>query len=134
MSNEDPETYAIIGAAMKVHAELGRGFLESVYQEALEIELRDRQIPCVREVNIPVFYRGRKLESFFVADFICFRDIILELKALSEMTGKEKSQVINYLKATGFQRALLINFGKPSLDYERITNFLPRHNDIPNEE
>ena len=120
--NRDPETYAILGAAMKVHTELGRGFLENVYQDALEIELREQKIPYQRELKIPVFYRGIPLSSYFIADFICFENIIVELKALPELSGKEKSQTLNYLKATDFKRGLLINFGKDRLEYERIAN------------
>ncbi|MCL2120496.1 MAG: GxxExxY protein [Planctomycetaceae bacterium] len=122
----DPETYAILGAAMRVHTELGRGFLESVYQDALEIELREQKIPHWREMAIPVFYRGMKLPSFFVADFVCYESIIVELKALTELCGKEKAQVLNYLKATGYKRALLLNFGKDRLEYERIANFFEK--------
>jgi GxxExxY protein len=121
--NRDPETYVILGAAMRVHSELGRGFLESVYQDALEVEFREQKIPYRREVSIPVFYHGIELASCFVADFICFDSIIVELKALMEWGGKEKAQVLNYLKATGHKRGLLINFGKDRLEYERIANF-----------
>ena len=121
--NRDPETYAILGAAMRVHSELGRGFLESVYQDALEIEFREQKIPYRREVPVPVFYHDVELASYFVADFICFDSIIVELKALMEWGGKEKAQVLNYLKATGHKRGLLINFGKDRLEYERIANF-----------
>jgi len=126
----DPETYAILGAAMRVHTELGRGFLESVYQDALEIEFRDQKIPYQREVRIPVSYRGIELTSYFAADFVCFESIIVELKALTEWSGKEKTQVLNYLKATGFKRALLINFGKDRLDYERIANFFSERREL----
>jgi len=111
---------------MRVHTELGRGFLESVYQEAFEIELRNRNIPYLREARLPVFYLGIELSSHFVTDFVCFGNIIVELKALSECTGKEKAQVLNYLKATGFKRGLLINFGKDRLEYERVANFFKK--------
>ncbi len=130
MEKRDPETYAIIGAAMQVHSELGRGFLENVYQDAFALELRERRIPYHREMPIPVFYRGIELPSYFVADFVCYENIIVELKALAEWSGKEKAQVLNYLKATGYKRGLLINFGKDRLDYERIANFFDeRKND-----
>ncbi len=108
---------------MQVHSELGRGFLENVYQDAFALELRERQIPFCREMPIPVFYRGTELPSYFVADFVCYENIVVELKALVEWSGKEKAQVLNYLKATGYKRGLLINFGKDRLDYERIANF-----------
>jgi len=115
----DPETYAIIGAAMNVHKELGHGFLEPVYQEALAMEMKSLDIPFQRECSIPVFYKGQKMVAVYRADFICFESIITELKAVSNMSGTEESQIINYLKATGLKKALLINFGKPSLEYKR---------------
>lgn len=89
MPQRDPETYAILGAAMRVHSELGRGFLESVYQDAFEVELREQKIPFLRKARIPVFYREVELSSCFVADFICFENVIVELKALTEWSGKE---------------------------------------------
>ena len=96
--SKDPQTYAIIGAAMRVHQELGFGFLEAVYQEAFERELQIQTIPYQREVELPVFYRDIKLNTFYKADFICFDTVIVELKALSNISGTEESQVINYLK------------------------------------
>ena len=118
----DPLTYSIIGAAMSVHQELGQGFLESVYQEALQIEFVNRGIPFLREVKLPIYYRGHLLESFFQADFVCFSDVIIELKAIKIITENEQAQVINYLKATGFSLGLLINFGEKSLSFRRLIN------------
>jgi GxxExxY protein len=118
----DEQTYAIIGAAMKVHQELGCGFLEAVYQDAFEIELTKRDIPFLREQKIVIFYCGQELKSYYIADFICCGNIIVELKALSELSGREKAQVLNYLKATGLKKALLINFGKESLEFQRFVN------------
>ncbi|NOZ75112.1 MAG: GxxExxY protein [FCB group bacterium] len=115
----DPQTYAIIGAAMAVHGELGNGFLESVYQAALEKELKYRNIPYERELRLPVRYKG-ELIGEYRTDFVCFEEIIVELKALKAVTGIEKAQVINYLKASNLHRALLINFGTRSMQYERI--------------
>ncbi|MDR0610264.1 MAG: GxxExxY protein [Planctomycetaceae bacterium] len=123
MTQKDPDTYSIIGAAMKVHSELGCGFLEAVYQDALEIELTKRKIPFQREQKIPVYYCGQELKTYYVADFVCYDSIIVELKALTELSGKEKSQILNYLKATKKTKALLINFGKESLEYNRYVNF-----------
>jgi GxxExxY protein len=118
-ADKDPQTYAIIGAAMEVHRQLGNGFLEAVYQEALAKELKLRNIPFEREVELAISYKGEPLISKYRADFICFGEVILELKAASRLTSADEAQVINYLKATGFHRALLINFGTPSLQYER---------------
>ena len=115
----DGETYEIIGAAMAVHRELGHGFLEVVYQTALEREFQYQGIPFERERRLPVSYRGEQIAEY-LADFICFGQIIVELKALQKLTGVEEAQVINYLKATGFQRALLLNFGTPSLQHKRL--------------
>ena len=117
---KDPETYAIIGAAMRVHRELGSGFLEAVYQEAFERELQIQRIPYKREVELPVFYREERLNTFYKADFICFDTVIVELKALSNISNVEESQVINYLKASGKNKGLLINFGTNQLQYKRL--------------
>ena len=124
----DQETYAIIGAAMTVHRELGHGFLESVYQAALQIEFSRQQTPFVKEAEIPVYYRASPLHISFRVDFVCYDNIIVELKALTEISGTEEAQVINYLKATGYERALLINFGKPSLQYKRLIFSNPNTN------
>lgn len=114
------ESYDIIGAAMAVHSELGCGFTEPVYQEAFERELLLRNIPFEREKTFKVFYKGVELSKRFIPDFFCFGKIIVELKAVSDLTGEHHSQVYNYLKASGMKLGLLINFGKTSLDYKRI--------------
>ena len=116
----DPRTFAIIGAAMEVHRELGPGFLEAVYQEAFARELTKQGIPFRAEVEVPVFYKGQKLSTSYRADFVCFDSIIVEVKALGQLTGIEESQVINYLKATGHSIGLLINFGARSLQHKRL--------------
>jgi GxxExxY protein len=114
------ESYAIIGAAMEVHRTLGKGFLESVYQESLGVEFKKRQIPFSRDHLLELFYKGDKLSKYFVADFICFEKIVLELKSVSFLTNDHEAQVFNYLKATKLNLALLINFGTSSLQYKRI--------------
>lgn len=117
---KDPETYAIIGAAMEVHRELGNGFLEGVYQDALEIEFRQRNIPFRREQPVPVLYKAVTLGTPYRADFVCHGSIIVELKAISTLTNIESAQILHYLKATGLERALLVNFGMSRLDYKRF--------------
>jgi len=119
-SKRDPQTYGIIGAALEVHKELGHGFLEAVFQEALEVELGLKGIPFQREHAIKIFYRGKPLRTEYRCDFLCFGDLIVELKAIKTLTEIEEAQVINYLKATGFRKALLINFGAPSLQHKRL--------------
>jgi GxxExxY protein len=119
---KDEQTQAIIGAAMKVHSELGCGFLEQVYQCALAVELGNQGIPFNREVELPVYYLGQKLECYYRIDFICHDDILVELKALKKLAGIEDSQVINYLKASSMRRALLLNFGGKSLEFKRFVN------------
>ena len=115
----DDQTYAIIGAAMTVHRELGCGFLEAVYQDALDIEFTLQHIPFKREYAIPIRYKGYILNPTFRTDFLCYESVIVELKALHELGGTEESKIINYLKGTGIERGLLINFGKPRLEYRR---------------
>lgn len=116
----DPRTYAILGAAMEVHAKMQCGFSEPMYQDSLEIEFALRSIPFEREKQIVVYYKGRALPSRYKADFVCYGEVIVELKALDRITNTERAQVINYLRATGYKIALLINFGARSLEYERI--------------
>ena len=116
---KDPRTFAIIGAAMEVHSILGCGFLEPVYQEAMCLELASRSVPFVPQVELPVKYKGTLLKATYKPDFICFGEVIVELKALSALSGTEESQVLNYLKASGHRIGLLLNFGTTSLQYKR---------------
>jgi GxxExxY protein len=118
--DRDPETFAIIGAAMAVHSELGSGFLEQVYQEALAVEFAERSVLFAREVPFTVPYKGRNLNAQYRADFVCFNSIVVELKAISELRGEHVAQVLNYLKATRMRRGLLFNFGEKQLKYERV--------------
>ncbi len=117
---EDNESYAVIGAAMKVHSELGCGFLEAVYQEALEIEFKNKKIPYIREQKLPIYYNGQELKTYYQADFVCYDNIIVELKAIKALSEIEKAQVFNYLKASKLKKALLINFGESHLVFKRF--------------
>ena len=114
------ETYKIIGAMMEVHKTLGCGFLEAVYQEALAIEFERQKIPFEKEKKLLLFYKGVQLEKFYVADFVCYDKIIVEIKALSALTATFESIMINYLKATKIKVGLLANFGELSLKYKRM--------------
>lgn len=116
----DPQTYAIIGAAMEIHRQLGHGFLEAVYRDAAVIEFPVRQIPFEKEVVLPIKYKGVLLPTYYRADFVCFSEIIVEFKALTRLSNVEEAQLLNYLKATGLKRGLLTNFGAPSLQYKRL--------------
>jgi GxxExxY protein len=117
------ECYAVIGAAMEVHSQLGPGFLEAVYQEALEMELSSRRTPFEAQKTLTISYKGQVLKKEYVADVICYGQIIVELKAMERLTGKEESQILNYLKATGFKVGLLINFGSHGkLEWKKFVN------------
>ncbi|MBP6610263.1 MAG: GxxExxY protein [Paludibacter sp.] len=116
------ETYDIIGAAMDVHRTLGSGFLESIYQEALEIELKFRNIPHVSQQPIEIWYKTQYLTKYFIADLLCYNQIIVELKAVSNITSVHEAQIINYLKATKKELGIIINFGTDCLEYKRYLN------------
>lgn len=114
------ESYKINGAAMKVYNTLGHGFLEAVYQEALEIEFKKQNIPYEREKELTIFYEGKPLEKKYYADFVCYGKVIVELKAVANLDDSHRSQVYNYLKATGYKLGLLFNFGNyKQLEIER---------------
>ena len=116
------EAYEIIGAAMEVHRTLGQGFLESVYQEALEIEMSKREIPFSSQTKIQIHYKDIPMEHYFVADFVCYDKIIVELKSVSTVLPEHEAQIINYLRATGFKLGILLNFNEESLYYKRYPN------------
>jgi GxxExxY protein len=105
-----------------VHRELGAGFLEPVYHEALQIEFGLQGIPFEHEVALPIEYKGEMLPCSYRADFICYGRVIVELKALPALTTREQSQLINYLKATKYRRGLLINFGGRRIETKRMVN------------
>ena len=115
------EVYAIVGAAMVVHSELGSGFLEAVYQEALELELATAGVPFTANTELRILYKGVPLAKKYFADLLCYGQIIVELKALDRLSGKEESQILNYLKATGLRVGVLINFGSSGkLEWKRF--------------
>jgi len=114
---------------MTVHYEMGCGFLEAVYQEALEKEFCLQKIPYKREVPLPIYYKGELLSKNYIADFVCYHKIIVELKALSSLSSEHKAQVLNYLKAANFELGLLINFGECKLKYERLIKMKESAND-----
>lgn len=114
------ESYKIIGACMEVYNDLGPGFLESVYQEALSRELASEGIPFMEQWGIDVFYKGKKLDKKFFADFICYDQIIIEIKAMESLAPEHEAQLLNYLKATNKPLGILVNFCGRSLQYKRF--------------
>ena len=120
------ETYGIIGAAMEVHRTLGMGFLESVYQEALEVEMTKRNIPFIPQHKIRIKYKDVLLNQYYVADLFCYNKIIVELKAVSTILPEHEAQIINYIHATGVKLGMILNFGCESLYYKRFPNITPK--------
>jgi GxxExxY protein len=115
------EVYSIIGAAMEVYNTLGDGFLEPVYQEALEIEFGKRQIPFIQQKEISIRYKDIPLKKAYVADFLVYEKLIVEIKAVNDLADREEAQLLNYLKATGMELGVLINFGShPNLQWKRM--------------
>jgi GxxExxY protein len=115
------ESYEITGACFEVYKEKGSGFLESVYQECLEMEFADKKIPFKAQPSLALTYKGRPLKSKFMPDFICFEKIVVELKAVSGLIDEHRAQIQNYLRATKLKLGLLVNFGHyPKLEYERV--------------
>ena len=118
----EEETYAIRGAVFEVYKEMGCGFLEAVYQECLEKELRIRSIPFVAQQELSLMYKGEPLQQMYKPDLICHDQIILELKAVKELADIHFAQLRSYLKATGMKVGLLLNFSKPTLEVRRVVN------------
>lgn len=116
------ESYRIIGICMNIHSTMGNGFLEAVYSEILEKEFIKNGIPFQREIKLDLFFNGEKLNKKYKADFVCYDEIILEIKSVSFLHENFTKQTLNYLKATNKKLGLLINFGEKSLKYKRIIN------------
>lgn len=117
------EVFAIVGAAMDVHSTLGRGFLEAVYQEAMEIESASRQLPFRPQPQVQIHYKGHVLKKFYVLDFIFYDKIVVEIKVLDRLTSNEEAQTLNYIKATGYKVGVLINFGsRGKLEWKRFVS------------
>jgi GxxExxY protein len=116
----DKRTYNIIGCAMEVHKELGCGFLEAVYQEALCKEFENQKVPFKSQPIVQIAYKGKPLDKTYQPDFICYEEVIVEIKALEKLSGIEEAQLINYLKATGLKVGLLLNLGSKSLQHKRM--------------
>jgi GxxExxY protein len=115
------ESYRIVGACFEVYKEMGCGFLEAVYQECLELEFAAQGIPVQPQAELALRYKGKLLKQKYIPDFILLEKIVLEIKAVSELTDEHRAQVLNYLKATGYRLGLLVNFGHyPKLEWERI--------------
>jgi GxxExxY protein len=115
------ESYKIVGACFEVYREKGCGFLEAVFHECLELELDLQQIPFASQKPLRLEYKGRKLKQSYVADFVCFDKLLIEIKAVSRLADEHRAQVLNYLTATGYRLGLLVNFGHhPKLEWERI--------------
>ena len=115
------EVYAVVGAAIEVHRELGAGFLEAVYQEAMERELSTRGIAFESQRGLVIQYKGQPLGKNYVCDLLCFDSVLVELKAMDKLTGREEAQVINYLKSAGLPVGVLINFGAHGkLEWRRL--------------
>jgi len=120
MEECDPQTYTFIGAALAVHGELGCGFLEPVYQEALAIELEIAKVPFEREAELVITYRDRPLRCKYRADFVCYLEVIVEVKVVQKLEDAHYAQIINYLKGTGLKKGLLFNFGARSLEFKHF--------------
>ncbi|MEX0996009.1 MAG: GxxExxY protein [Flavobacteriaceae bacterium] len=116
------ESFKIIGICMKIHSTMGKGFLESVYSEIIEKEFITNKIPYEREMKLELYYEDTKLNKYFKADFVCYDDIILEIKSVQFLNKVFTKQLFNYLKATNKKLGILINFGEDSLTYKRIIN------------
>ncbi len=125
------EIFAVVGAAMEVSNEMGAGFLEAVYQEAMQIELAERKIPFEAQVPIWISYKEHRLMKMYVPDLVCYDQIIVEIKAVKKLTTIDEAQLINYLKATSKPVGLLLNFGAPKLEWKRMAYSLSKTRNLP---
>jgi GxxExxY protein len=117
------ESFKIIGACFEVYKEKGNGFLEAVYQECMVIEFKDREIPFLEKPKLKLMYKGKELRQHYEPDFLCFNEVIVEIKSVKKLADEHRAQVINYLKATRKQLGILVNFGHfPLLEHERFIN------------
>ena len=123
-STYDQELYGIIGAAMEVQNELGMGFLELVYHDALNVELGLRGIPYETEKPIEITYKDKPLDRVYKADLVCYGNIVVELKSVEKLKAEHTAQLLNYLKATGMPMGILINFGEKPLRYKIVPNYI----------
>ena len=115
------EVYAVIGAAKEVHRELKGGYLEAVYQEAMELELTARRVPLVPQAPVSIWYKGPPLKKQYFADLICYGQLLVEIKVMERLTSRAEAQLLNYMHATRFRVGVLINFGDPGrLDWHRL--------------
>jgi len=115
------EVYAIVGAAIEVYNEMGSGFLEAVYQETMELELKSRRIPFEPQKELCIYYKGKRLNKKYIADLVCFGSVLVELKVMRQIGSGEEAQLLNYLNATGLRVGIIINFGDPGrLDWKRM--------------
>ena len=126
--SEYQDMYLIVGAAMEVHRELGRGLAEAIYQEALMMELETMGIEVEREKQLPLFYKGRKMKKLYISDFYC-KGIMIELKSTNALCSEHRAQLFNYMRITGQHRGILFNFGEKFLRSERFL-YLPEDDDF----
>ena len=119
------ETFKVLGACINVHKKLGSGFMDSVYHQALEKELLSNNIPFEQQKKVPIYYDGEPLGTFFIADFVCFNTVLLEIKSVPELMDQMKQQVVNYLKSSTIEVGLLINFGEQHLKWKRLVHTIP---------
>ena len=118
----EEETFKVIGACINVHKKLGNGFSETVYHQAIEKEFLNANIPFEEQKKVPIYYDGEPLDSFFVADFVCYNNILLDIKLVPNIQDQMQQQVVKYLKSSNIEVGMLINFGEQSLKWKRFVH------------